>query len=148
MTETRRTPRATDRRRRRPHEHGLTLIEMLVAIAVIGGGVLGIVYGFAGAVDTSRVARDQAALQTAMSQVFSVVQSDAAPPVGIPYQACADATYFNGYLRSTTPPPGTAWFVTAVNAFGCGSGARVQEVSVTVTSDGHSLTRAVWKSSP
>jgi hypothetical protein len=89
------------------------------------------------------VARDQADLQAAMSQVSSILQSDA-----IPYRDCADARYFNEYLTSTSPPPRTSWSVTAVSSFGCGTNAGVQELTVRVTTDRRSITRAVWKSGP
>lgn len=90
---------------------GLTLIELLVAIAVIAVGVVGIAYGFAAAVRGSAVTQQQATLDAAAREAATDVQT------GLPYTTCAvQSTYDLG-----TPPSGLGWSIISVTLSDLGS---------------------------
>ena len=140
----------------------MTLIEMLVTIAVIGVGVVGIAYGFTAVVRSSGDTQEQATLDGAAHYLADYVQSDA----DVAYHLCAtsyaapstttpspqSAAYLNrGVMWASTfpadvsspaPTPGYAGLATcsaSTDDFG------VQEITITVTDHGLSVTQVVWK---
>jgi prepilin-type N-terminal cleavage/methylation domain-containing protein len=139
---------------------GLTLIEMLVTIAVIGIGVVGIAYGFAAAVRSAGDTQEQATLDGAAHYLADYMQSDS-----VTYQTCAtsypapsmtdpsaaSAAYldegvpwlpsFPVAVSSPSPTPGYASLKTCTT----GDDYGVQEITITVTDHGISVTQVVWK---
>jgi prepilin-type N-terminal cleavage/methylation domain-containing protein len=140
----------------------MTLIEMLVTIAVIGIGVVGIAYGFTAVVRSSGETQDQATLDGAAHYLADYMQSDA----DVAYLACAtsyaapsttdpsaaSAAYLNDgvswpssfpvAVSSPNPTPGYASLETcsaSTDDYG------VQEITITVTDHGISVTQVVWK---
>jgi prepilin-type N-terminal cleavage/methylation domain-containing protein len=140
----------------------MTLIEMLVTIAVIAIGVVGIAYGFTAVVRSSGDTQEQATLDGAAHYLADYMQSDA----DVAYLACAtsytapsttdpsaaSAAYLNDgvswlpsfpvalAVSTPDPTPGYASLgTTCSNDFG------VQEITITVTDHGLSVTRVVWK---
>jgi hypothetical protein len=135
---------------------------MLVTIAVITVGVLGIAYAIGGAEKSAGIVQDQANLEVAMRQVSDFVRSD--PPNGLLYKPCATPGMYAlpkpaGVASSVIPAGGIHESTSATrnglslpNPTGpssCGSGVYdwgVQEITLQVTSTtGRSLTRTVWK---
>jgi prepilin-type N-terminal cleavage/methylation domain-containing protein len=140
----------------------MTLIEMLVTIAVIGIGVVGIAYGFATVVRSSGDTQEQATLDGAAHYLSDYMQSDA----DVAFQLCAtsyaapsttdpsaeSAAYldrgvswpssFAAAVSSPNPTPGYASLETcsaSTDDYG------VQELTITVTDHGISVTQVVWK---
>jgi type II secretory pathway pseudopilin PulG len=112
---------------RRRGEVGLTLIEVVVAIAVIAIGVIGIAYGFTAATTSAATSQEQAALGAAAQQIESYIQSN--PDVsgsGLRYTVCASSYSLtsppSGSTRPPTPPAGITWAVSGVNKTGSLSG--------------------------
>jgi prepilin-type N-terminal cleavage/methylation domain-containing protein len=140
----------------------LTLIEMLVTIAVIGVGVVGIAYGFTAVVRSSGDTQEQATLDGAAHYLADYMQSDA----DVAYLACATS-----YTAPSTTSPsaesaaylddGVSWpstFPVAVSSPNptpgyasldpCSASTDdygVQEITITVTDHGISVTQVVWK---
>ena len=147
-------------RRGRRSQRGLTLIEMLVAVAVITVGVSGIIGGIAIVEKVAGIAQNQANLEVVMRQLSDLVRSDN----GLPYKPCAQPT---GSTKYTLPsaPSGVTWSITAImestsatrngsslplptGSSSCGSSTYdwgVQEITLQVSSTSRSLTRTVWK---
>jgi len=140
----------------------MTLIEMLVTIAIIGIGVVGIAYGFTAVVRSSGDTQEQATLDGAAHYLAGYMQSDA----DVAYQACATsypapsmtdpsaaaAAYLNdgvswpssfaAAVSSLSPTPGYASLdpcSTSTDDYG------VQEITITVADHGVSVTQVVWK---
>ncbi len=92
----------------KPHracQAGLTLIETLVALAVIAIAVVGIAYGFGSVVRGSSLAQQQATLDAAARTASSRLRNPA-----LSYEPCAKVgTYALGI-----PPSGVTWSITAV----------------------------------
>jgi prepilin-type N-terminal cleavage/methylation domain-containing protein len=82
------------RRAGRVSEHGVTLIEMLVTIALISVGVLGLAGGVANLQVSARVTTDQTRLELAMRQVTDYLRApyNGDATTSIQYAPCA-ATY-------------------------------------------------------
>ena len=150
------SPRRRPARQIRDQERGLTLIEMLVAIAVISIGVVGIAYGFSAVVRGAGSAQQQAELDGAARYIADYLQSDS----NVPYSICATsyAAPSPVPLAYRTAYPGVAWPSTSPVRESTASpnpgysslGAQcsdygVQEITITVTNGARSLTRAVWK---
>lgn len=140
----------------RDRQRGLTLIEMLVAIAVISIGVVGIAYGFSAIVRGAGDAQQQAELDGAARYVADYLQSDD----NVPYSTCASSytapspvplayrTAYSGIPWPSTSParestaspnPGYPSLSAQCSDYG------VQEITITVTDGARSLTRVVWK---
>jgi hypothetical protein len=143
----------------------LTIVEMLVTIAVVTIGVLGIAFAIGGAEKSAGIVQDQANLEVAMRQMSDFVRSDLAAPNGLTYKPCATP----GVYALPAKPAGVAsWVIPAggihestsatrnglslpnpTGPSSCGSGVYdwgVQEITLQVTSTtGHTLTRTVWK---
>lgn len=158
-------------RRRRGGERGVTLVEMLVTVAVMGAGIVAMLGGFAGAERSAAAARSQAALvdalRTAADEVTAApyvpcagVASGVAYPVAVPGVTATAATV----VRPSTPPAltagGTPVSVStilcgvsgeAASGSSCTPGAGqvcdygIQRVTVTVSAAGRTLSRDVWK---
>ena len=153
-------------RRRHRGQEGLTLIELLVAIAVMSIGVVGVAYGFSAAIRTGAVEQDQARLEVASRQLSDLVRS----PDGLPYRLCASPSEYTASLPA--PPAGIAtWAITGIQvshltpppARRTAAGTTVyppplqvcsdlttgdwgvQEITIRVSTSTRSLTRVVWK---
>ena len=147
-------------RRSRRRQAGLTLIEMLVTIAIIATGVVGIAYGFAAVVRSSDVAQQQATLDTAARYVVDYMQSNATRP----YLPCT-TSYPAPPRRTSDMSAGITWApsfsvahpgsslvrsannLSEVTPLPC-SGATdygVQEISIKVCDQSRCLTQSVWK---
>jgi prepilin-type N-terminal cleavage/methylation domain-containing protein len=160
----------------RKGQRGLTLIEMLVAIAIMTVGVIGIAASFANIQRDAQVGQNQASLEATMGHVTDYLRSKA---VAYTYCAQQGSTYSVGMtvegvnLGLNAPPSVTLTKVTNVDSngtvlpplFDCASGSPVapppgttvcpssycdwgvQRLTVTITSTtGRSLTRVVFKS--
>lgn len=149
------------RRRRHRNQGGFTLVESLVAIAIIGVAVVGIGAAVAATQQVAAVNQDQAQLDLAMRQLSDYVRdsSTSNSARNLPYQTCATS-----YTIGIAKPTGvTSWGVSAVYASTsggrngvstpplatCSAGRSdwgVQEIKVFVTDGSRTLTRLVWKS--
>jgi prepilin-type N-terminal cleavage/methylation domain-containing protein len=149
------------RARTAPGQSGLTLIEMLVTIALIAVGVVGITGAIAAAERNATINQDVANIQAAMRQLSDFVRSDLPAPLGLPYDRCATPNMYNRSLPNE-PPGITSWQVTVIKESTsgtrngsstpalktCGGGVSdwgVQEITLQVSSAARSLTRIVWK---
>jgi prepilin-type N-terminal cleavage/methylation domain-containing protein len=134
----------------------MTLIEMLVTIAVMGVGVVGIAYGFSVVVRSSGDAQEQATLDGAARDAADYIQST------LTYNVCATPPYSLSGLSK--PADVSSWTITSVSESSAASlagfpkphrcGRRssttgydygVQEITITVTDNGLSVTQVVWK---
>lgn len=160
------TRRPVNRPGRRGHagERGLTLVEMIVTIAIISVGVLGIAGGLAQSERIAGINQEQAELEVAMRQLSDFVRDSS--PQGLGYVKCASPGAYNPHLPAA--PSGVTWTVSTVlkstsgtrtSATGstastpplqsCGAGVGdwgVQQITLTVSTSARSLTRTVWKS--
>lgn len=141
----------------RAGEAGLTLIEMLVTLAIISIGVVGIAYGFSAAVRGAGEAQVQAELDAAAQTAANYVQSVLTYcPCDNP--TCVGGAYsLNGLLPM--PPHVTSWSLASVtesqpnpgfSGTTCQAGVDygVQEITITVSDGSNSVSRAVWKGDP
>lgn len=154
-------------------QSGLTLIEMIVTLALLSVGIVGITGGIAATERIATVNQDQAQLEVAMRQLSDYVRDSSS--TGLAYQWCAQVTApvtaaSPGTSAYTSALPGrpagvTQWGFSAiyestagkvngtatspVSATGCPAGTEdwgVQEIKITVFDGARSLTRTVWKS--
>jgi prepilin-type N-terminal cleavage/methylation domain-containing protein len=158
-------------RRRHRGERGVTLVEMLVTVAVMGAGIAAMLGGFAGAERSAAAARSQAALVDALRTAADAVTA-------APYVPCAGVASGAGYtvavpgavasattvVRPATPPALSAGGTSVpVSTILCGvtgeaaSGSSctpaagqvcdygIQRVTVTVSAAGRTMSRDVWK---
>ena len=153
------------RRRGRVAERGVTLVEMIVTIAVISAGVIGIAATVSQTERISGILQDQANLEVAMRQLSDTVRDSSS--LGLTYKSCATASGANSYTLPA-PPSGITWKVSAVvlgstatrsaangssvtttPITSCGASGGdwgVQEITLLVSGSGRTLTRTVWKS--
>lgn len=149
---------------------------MVVTIAVMTIGIVGISAAVSQAHNVAGVTQDQAQLEVAMRQLADYVRDSAATTTGLAYKTCAkvaDYSSSNNANYPTTPQGVSSWGVTSV---GLSSGSTrngttvppltngycktvgtcnaanlcdygVQEITLQVTNGLHTLTRTVWKSS-
>ena len=103
----------------RRSQTGLTLIETVVAMAVLTIGVVGIAYGFTAATRSASVSQEEAAQAIAARQLAGYVQSN--PDVsgdGLQYEVCATAYSLNPppgrSSKPPSPPAGISWAITNV----------------------------------
>jgi prepilin-type N-terminal cleavage/methylation domain-containing protein len=155
--------RSTIVRRRHRSEHGLTLVEVLVTIAILTIGVVGIVGGVGAAQRISGINQAQAQLEPAMRQLSDYVRDSSLQGLH-PYIPCANTTNNQYSLAGLgLAPTGLSWSITKVavsvtnggtrNGVAtpplqtCASGADwgVQEITLQVRSATRSLTRVIWK---
>ena len=129
------------------------LIELLVAMAVMLAGVVGIAGTFAALQRSSAITQQQADLEAAMRQLSDFVRS----PSALLYVPCASASNYNSVLPAA--PAGTSWSVQGVYVsvsrsgtisyapVSCASGADygVQEITLQVKDAARSLQRVVFK---
>jgi len=92
------------------NQRGLTLIETIVALAVIAIGVVGIAYGFSAVARSARDAQEQATLDTAAQAAADYLQSSLA------YDPCDSRAYGTPYTLAglTTPNGVTSWAIASV----------------------------------
>jgi prepilin-type N-terminal cleavage/methylation domain-containing protein len=146
-------------RQRRAHagERGLTLIELLVTISVMGVGFLALLAAFSTIEVTVGATSDDAQLTSQARQVADYVESE-----GFTYVACATAASYQPALQAAIPLP--AGYSVTVNAVAQASGGTdtngnlspidgcsgspdygVQQIKFTLSSSRHSLTRIIYK---
>lgn len=147
----------------------MTLIEMLVTIALLSAGVVGVAAGVAATERTAAINQDQSQLEVAMRQVSDYVRDSSSR--GLPYQVCV-SSYPNSSLtlsgldwktqvdesvpNSDLRSPGNVAIPTVTNGQCTRTPTQwdygVQEIWVTVCDkscanpSNRSLTRIVWKS--
>jgi prepilin-type N-terminal cleavage/methylation domain-containing protein len=158
--------------RARARERGLTLIEMIVTIAIITIGIIGISAGISQAHFIAGINQDQAQLEVSMRQLSDYVR-DSSIASGLNYKLCAKSSDYSSANNSnfpSLPSKVTSWGVSAVTLSTAGtrntvaippiqycktSGTcnstnvcdwGVQEIALSVTNGLHTLTRTVWKS--
>jgi prepilin-type N-terminal cleavage/methylation domain-containing protein len=96
--------------RRRRGERGLTMIEMIITIALITVGVLGIAGGIASAERIARISQDQAQLEAQARQLSDWVRDSTSK--GLNYQPCATTANYQTSVNAAitagilTPPAG------------------------------------------
>ncbi|HYA00999.1 MAG TPA: type II secretion system protein [Candidatus Binatia bacterium] len=151
-------PTLQAKRHRRRGQAGLTLIEMVVTIAIVAIGLVGIAYGFTAAVGNAGSAQVEAQLNGAASYVANYLQSD--DTTG--YQACVSTYAVPSPLPSPyggVPPPvisvsesaasqsspGPGYTPLSGPGVFCSNDYGVQEITITVTDGGQSVMRVVWK---
>jgi Tfp pilus assembly protein PilV len=128
------------RDREQPRDDGgETLIELLVAVVVIGIAVTGILGALVIAVDSSALARNQARVQASLGS-WAEQLTAVGDTGGYPYVPCAGASAFpapavmpSGFTATVTTVEywtGSAWAGT------CGTDAGVQRVTLRVTAPG------------
>lgn len=158
--------------RARAPEQGLTLIEMIVTIAIITIGIIGIGAGVSQAHLVAGINQDQSQLEVAMRQLSDYVR-DSSTASGLKYTLCAGTSAYskanNGNFPAV-PPKVTSWGVSAVGLATAGTRNTVatppiqyckttgtcnsanlcdwgvQEITLFVTNGSHTLNRTVWKS--
>ena len=138
----------------RAGEMGLVLIELLVAMAVMLAGVVGIAGTFAALEKSSAITQRQADLEAAMRQLSDFVRS----PSALLYAPCASASTYNSVLPGA--PAGISWSIqnvyvsvsrtgtisyAAVGTCASGTDYGVQEITLRVSDATRSLQRVVFK---
>jgi Tfp pilus assembly protein PilV len=110
--------RASIHRHRRIGELGLTLIEMIITIALITVGVVGIAAGVASAERIARISQDQAQLEVQTRQLSDWVRDSTS--AGLSYKPCASKTTYQASVNAAitagvlTPPAGVQLTITNV----------------------------------
>jgi prepilin-type N-terminal cleavage/methylation domain-containing protein len=168
-----RTRSALRRRARGPRgaQAGLTLIEIVITLAVIAIGVVGIAYGFSAAVQASSAAQDQAQLTVAARDLADYVQSSnlayvVCPPMST-YTINPEQLFDTEQLPA--PPPRFKWpqsltltvwesmigpgapgapAASAAWPRDCGHSVYdwgIQEITFTLSDGVASVSRTVWK---
>jgi prepilin-type N-terminal cleavage/methylation domain-containing protein len=153
---------------------GLTLIEMIITIALLAVGIVGITSGIAATERIATINQDQAQLEVAMRQLSDFVR-DSSSTTGLGYQWCAQVTSpvsatsagASTYTSKLPPKPSrvTQWGFSAIyestagtvqgsptpfiSNTGCLAGTAdwgVQEIKLMIFDGTRSLARTVWKS--
>ncbi len=171
------TPRGHVRLPSRPtrrRQNGTTLIEMIVTMALLAVGFVGIGAGIAATEKFAAINQDQSQLEVAMRQLADYVRDSSS--TGLAYQLCAQVTTpvsaasagmstYTSTLPAIRPQGVTQWgfsaiyestagkvnglLTSAMASFGCPAGTGdwgVQEIKLAVFDGTRSLTRIVWKS--
>jgi len=144
-------------RRGRAGQAGLTLIETLVALAIISIAVVGIAYGFSAVVRGAGDAQDQAVLDGAVQTAADYVQTELgycpcdAPTCPAGRYSLSGLTLDGGAVASPISPrdvqestggnPGYAGMACLNGEVDYG----VQEITITVSRGSTSVSRVVWK---
>lgn len=130
-------------------EAGETLVEVLVAIAILGIAAVAILAGLTLSVKSSDIQRKEA---TGGSYVRSLAEAveNYVSSTSNHYQSCAGAGYYTGKVSLTLPTGYTtsqnaAQVWNGSNWVSCGSDKGVQRVMLTVTSPGDTTHTAVEK---
>ncbi len=147
---------------RHRRERGLTLLEVIITIAILTIGVVGVMGGVAAAQRISGINQNQAQLEPAMRQLSDYVRDSSSQ--GLTYKLCANTTT-NAYSLAGLgmPPAALQWSITNVAVSVTNGGTRngvatspvqpcasggdwgVQEITLQVKNATRSLTRVVWK---
>jgi prepilin-type N-terminal cleavage/methylation domain-containing protein len=147
---------------RHRRERGLTLLEVIITIAILTIGVVGVMGGVAAAQRISGINQNQAQLEPAMRQLSDYVRDSSAQ--GLAYKLCANTTTKAYSLAGLGAPPASLqWAITNVAVSVTGGGTRqgvatsplqtcasggdwgVQEITLKVWNASRSLSRIVWK---
>jgi prepilin-type N-terminal cleavage/methylation domain-containing protein len=147
----------SSQRRTRADERGLTLIELLVTISVMGVGFLSLLAAFSTIEVTVGATSDDAQLTSQARQIEDYIQSE-----GFAYVTCANPANYQPPLRAAIPLP--AGYSVTINAVAQASGGSdtngalspisgcsgspdygVQQIKFTVSSSRHSLARIIYK---
>jgi prepilin-type N-terminal cleavage/methylation domain-containing protein len=135
----------------------MTLIEMLVAIAVIGIGVVGIAYGFSAVVRSSGDTQGQATLDGAAQYLSDYVADLTYSPCATSYPApAASVTYRDegvswlssfpvAVARAVSSPDPTPGYPSLLMCSDSTADYGVQEITIAVIDHGLSVTQVVWK---
>lgn len=153
---------------RHRRERGLTLLEVIITIAILTIGVVGVMGGVAAAQRISGINQNQAQLEPAMRQLSDYVRDSSSQGLH-PYILCANTTNRAYSLAGLGPAPaGLQWSITNVAVSVTGGGTRtppsgtevatpplqtcasggdwgVQEITLKVWNATRSLSRIVWK---
>jgi len=115
---------------RRRDEAGFTLVELLLAVSILGIGVVAVVGGMMTSIQVSDLGRRQAEGQVALRAYAEAV-------AGVAYSSCAPS-----YSTTYSPPSGYAksmtvayWDGTSTFTSTCGSDKGLQRVTLTITAD-------------
>jgi len=169
------TPKGHVRRPSRPtrrRQYGTTLIEMIVTMALLAVGFVGIGAGIAATEKFAAINQDQSQLEVAMRQLADYVRDSSS--TGLAYQLCAQVTApvsatspgtstYTSTIPASRPQGVTQWGFSAIYESTAGkvngllTSARmacpggtgdwgVQEIKLAVFDGTRSLTRIVWKS--
>jgi prepilin-type N-terminal cleavage/methylation domain-containing protein len=161
------------RRLRRSRERGLTLIEMILTIAIISVGIVGIAASFSTAELAARDVSVQSQLEAQARLDTDLLRSDCLAAItttqcgsqGVPYIICAGtAAATGGSYSSYIPDTVTVTLETSATSNSAGTLANpagkipkdcggspdvqdygIQKLTVTVTATGRSLSRIVYK---
>lgn len=110
--------RASVKRRERGGERGLTLIEIIITIALLTVGVVGIAGGIASAERIASISQEQAQIDVQMRQFSDWVRDSTS--AGLTYKACATTVNYQALVNAAitagvlTPPAGIQLTVTQV----------------------------------
>jgi len=111
-------PRAHLFRRQHSGERGLTLIEVIITIALLTIGVVGVAGGIASAEHISNISQNQAQVEVQMRQLTDWVRDST--PTGLTYQPCATTSTYQTSVNAAitagvlTVPAGVQLAITHV----------------------------------
>lgn len=149
--------------RRRARERGLTLLETLITVVLLGIGIAGIMLAVASAERIATINQNQSQLELAMRRLADYVR-DSNPSTGLPYSPCAQVSTYQSQLPPT-PSGVSQWRVVQVSESVLGTGFHdgtatapkaactantgdwgVQEIKLAVSGGGNQIVRTIWKS--
>jgi type II secretory pathway pseudopilin PulG len=131
----------------------MTLLEMVVAVAVLSIGVVGVLASFGAIERTAAVKQGQAQLEVAVREVSDFVRGDQ-----LQYKTCAAPSDYTSAVGTAISskvipalPADVSWSIPnvylATSARCPGDDSGLQEIRIQASSGGRSLSRIVWKAS-